>query len=112
MTTTQDLIATYDPNIVWARHSFELTFMQWDYSLKVEVDVCGNCKGASLFRTALSTAFEDLYDDAEANAQIILKRPAEDGYGEDTLEIDLEDEDELQAICVAIRIIGHEKESP
>ena len=105
------MLTNYDPNIRWARHSFELTFMQWDYSLKIEVDVCGNCKGSSLFRSALSTAFEDLYDDDEANGQIVLKRPAKDGDGEDTLEINLEDEDDLEAICVGIRIIGHEKES-
>jgi hypothetical protein len=102
------MITEYDPNIVWARHTFELTFMQWDYSLITEVDVCGNCKGASLFSTAISTAFEELWDDDEQNAQIILKRPSEDG--EDTLEIDLDDESELERLCVAIRIVKHEKE--
>jgi hypothetical protein len=103
------MITHYDPNIVWARHTFELTFMQWDYSLTTQVDVCGNCKGASLFRTALAVAFEELWDDEEQNAQIILKRPAEDG--EDTLEVDLEDESELEHLCVGIRIVKHEKES-
>lgn len=103
-------ITTYDPNITRARHTFELTFMQWDYSLSVQVDVRGNCKGASLFRTALSVAFEELWDDDEQNAQIILKRPAEDG--EDTLEVDLEDESELERMCVSASIVSHVKEQP
>jgi hypothetical protein len=106
------MITEYDPNIVWARHSFELTFVQWDYSLAVAVDVCGNCKGATLFQSALSTAFEELCGGGGAGGEIILKRPAENGDGEDTLEIDLEDEDDLAAICVGIRIIGHVKEAP
>ena len=104
-------ITSYDPNIRWARHSFELTFMQWDYSITVQVDVCGNCKGASLFSSAISVVFDDLYDDDESNAQIVLKRPAEDGEGEDTLEIDMEDVEELEALCVSVQIVKHEKES-
>jgi hypothetical protein len=102
------MFTKYDPNIIWSRHTLELTFMQWDYSLNIEVDVCGNCKGASLFGTAIAVAFEDLWDDDEQNAQIILRRPSEDG--EDTLEVDLEDESELEKLCIAIRIVKHEKE--
>ena len=106
-------ITNYDPNIVWARHSFELIFMQWDYSLTVEVDVCGNCKGATLFGSAISTVFDELYDDEESNAQIVLKRPTTDGdeSGFDTLEIDLDNESELEDICIGIKVIGHVKES-
>ena len=107
---TMTTITAYDPNIQWARHSFELVFMQWDYSLTVNVDVCGNCKGATLFDSAISTAFDDLYDEDEDNAQIVLKRPAEDGNGEDTLEIDLEAIEELEALCVSARITGHTTE--
>ena len=103
------MITNYDPNITWARHSFELTFMQWDYSLTVQVDVCGNCKGASLFRTAISIAFEGMWDDEEQNAQIVMTRPSADG--EDTLEHDLEDESDLESICVGIKIVGHVKET-
>ena len=114
MTTLQEAdqrLTNYDPNIQWARHSFELTFMQWDYSLTVQVDVFGNCKGATLFDSAIYTAFDDLYDEDEDNAQIVLKRPAKDGNGEDTLEIDLEDVEELESMCVSARIVKHEKES-
>lgn len=107
------MLKEYDPNIRWARHSFELTFMQWDYSLTVSVDVCGNCKGADLFKSALSVAFEDLFDEDDGYSQIILKRPTTDAdeSGFDTLEIDLEDEDDLAAICVGISIVKHEKET-
>jgi hypothetical protein len=106
------MITNYDPNVVWARHSFELTFMQWDYSLTIEVDVCGNCKGATLFSSAISTAFDELYDTDDGYAQVILKRPTTDGdeSGFDTLEVDLDDESDLEAICIGIKIIGHAKE--
>ena len=85
--------------------------MQWDYNLTVQVDVCGNCKGATLFDSAIYTAFDDLCNEDEDNAQIVLKRPAKDGNGEDTLEIDLEDVEELKSLCVSARIVKHEKES-
>lgn len=106
------MITNYDPNIVWARHSFELTFMQWDYSLTVQVDVCGNCKGADLFGSAVSTVFDDLWDNDLRNAQIILKRPTQDAdeSGFDTLECDIENEEELEKMCVSIAIVGHVKE--
>jgi Family of unknown function (DUF5406) len=108
---TMTTITTYDPNIQWARHSFELVLMQWDYSLTVNVDVCGNCKGATLFDSAVSAAFDDLYDEDEDNARIVLKRPAEDGNGgEDTLEVDLEDIEDLEKLCVSVRITGHTNE--
>jgi hypothetical protein len=112
--TVAEYIKEYDPNIRWARHTFELTFMQWDYSLTIEVDVTGNCKGADLFRSALSTVFEELYDEDDGYSQIVLKRPATDGdeSGFDTLEVDLENESDLEAICVGIKIVKHEKEQP
>jgi len=107
-----DHIKEYDPNIHWARHSFALIFMQWDYSLTIEVDVLGNCKGASLFGDAISAVFDELWDDDEQNAKIILKRPTKDAdeTGFDTLECDIEDEDELEKMCVSIQIVGHVKE--
>jgi len=105
------MITNYDPNIQWARHSFELTFMQWDYSLTIEVDVCGNCKGADLFDSAISTCFDELYDQDDDLAAIVLKRPAEDGEGEDTLEVSLYDESDLEALCMSIKITKHEEEA-
>lgn len=103
------MIESYDPNITWARHTFEVTFMQWDYSLTTQVEVCGNCKGISM-STAISVIFEECFDDDEQNAQIVLKRAAEDGDGEDTLEVDLEDESDLERLCVGIKIVEHAQE--
>lgn len=101
------MIKNYDPNITWARHSFSLTFMQWDYSTTIEVDVFGNGRGADLFGTAIYVAFDELYgqnDDEDADAVVVLKR------GDDTLEITLANEDELAALCVSISIVTHVKE--
>lgn len=97
------MITNYDPNIRWARHTYELTFMQWDYSLTVTVEVGGNCKGASLFETALEEAFIDLYDYDDEFGTIVLKR------GEDTLEVPLDGHQDLENLCVGIKLIGHEE---
>ena len=98
-------ITSYDPNMRWAMHTIEFTFMQWDYSIKLKQDICGNCKGAYLFRSAMQSLFEDL-----PSATIFLKRPAEDGNGEDSLEVTLEDEDELSELCVSASIVEHLEE--
>jgi hypothetical protein len=84
--------------------------MQWDYSAVVKAEVCGNTHGLSIMRAALFNCFEDLYDSDEENAQIILKRPAENGEGEDELEVTLDTEEDLEDICVSVSIVKHEKE--
>ena len=94
-------ITNYDPNIIWARHTVLLTFVQWDYSLQVEASVNGNCRGASLFGSAIDEVFYNL-----ANSLIILSK----NDGEDTLEIGLEDADELAMLCVSAQIVGHVEE--
>jgi Family of unknown function (DUF5406) len=104
------MITNYDPNISWARHTFELTFMQWDYSLTVQVEVLGNCKGASLFESAINVAFDDEYDTEDGTSVLVLKRPAEDGNGEDTLEVEFEDYEELLELCVSVKIVKFQKE--
>jgi len=103
-------LTNYDPNITWARHTFELIFMQWDYSLTMSIEVGGNCRGAVLVDSAIDRAFDEIYDEYEDNAVIVLKRPAEDGSGEDTLEVTLDGTDELKSLCVSARIVKHEKE--
>ena len=103
-------ITNYDPNIKWARHTFELTFMQWDYSLTVQCDVLGNCKGASLIDSAIHAAFDEEYDSEGGTSVLYLKRPSKDGEGEDSLEVEFEDYEELAELCVSARIIGFAKE--
>ena len=104
-------LQTYDPNITWARHTVELTFMQWDYSLKMTAEVGGNCRGYDLMDSAIDLAFDELYDEDEDNAVIYLRRPAEDGNGEDELEVSLDGVDELKSLCVSAVLVKHEKES-
>lgn len=104
-------IKNYDPNITWARHTFALTFMQWDYSLTVTAEVGGNCRGAVLIDSAIDRAFDDLYDEDEDDAVIVLRRPAEDGNGEDTLEVTIDGTDELKSLCVSAVLVKHEKEA-
>jgi hypothetical protein len=40
---------------------------------------------------------------------LVLKRPAEDGSGEDTLEVDFEDYEELIDLCVSAKIVKFEQ---
>lgn len=95
------LIALYDPNIRWSKHTFEITYMQWDYKKVVTVDVGGNCRGARLFETAIRTHFDELFE-AQGEMPILILERGE----EDTLECSFEDEDDLMNYCVSVRIIG------
>ena len=112
------MITEYDPNVRWACHTIELTFMQWNYSIKMQTEVHGNVTGADLFDGAVRNCFDELYDQTVGDyapvgdyAQIILKRPAEDGKGgEDELKVSLGDADALMQICVSACIIKHEAE--
>lgn len=105
------MITEYDPDIRWACHTIQLTFMQWNYSTQMEVEVKGNVIGAELFEGAVRYCFDELYDKAKDYTAIILKRPAEDGKGgEDELEVSLEDEDDLMPLCVGVCILKHEAE--
>jgi hypothetical protein len=105
------MITEYDPNIHWARHTIELTFMQWNYCIKIQTEILGNVTGADLFEGAVRNCFDKLYDQTVGDyAQIILKRagPGPE-YAEDELEVSL-DEDDLMQICVGVCIIKHEAE--
>lgn len=97
---------TYDPNIVWAKHTVEIDYQQWDYKGTFTVQIGGNCRGLSILTDAISSHADKLADEHEY-PMLILKRPAENGDGEDTLECDA-DETELERMCVAIRIVKHE----
>jgi hypothetical protein len=105
------MIKEYDPNIRWSRHTIELTFMQWDYSLTMEVDVTGNCMGASLFSGAIEVAFDELYDSDSEFSTIYLERQSEDEGCIDTLEVTLDSTYELKDICVGIKIVRRVEES-
>lgn len=94
---------TYDPNMVWAVQAVRLTYQMWDYSAEFEVLIRGNCKGASVLKAGISRHADQLYDEQGEYAVLVLKRPAEDGNGEDTLECDA-DEESLEEMCIGARI--------
>lgn len=104
---------TYDPNIQWATHDVEIMYQQWDYTCTAVVQVEGNCKGFSIMESAISMHVDKIFEDAQDMLEptMVLKRPAEDGVGEDTLETSADCESVgrwLEAMCVGIRIVGHE----
>lgn len=107
------MITQYDPNISWARHTIELTFMQWDYSLKVQVEILGNTKGSSLLDSAIYRYHDTLMEEASEDGLSILRlRRAGPGpeYADDILEITVDDEECLEDICVSAVIVKHEAE--
>lgn len=98
------MITEYDPNMRWSTHTFELTFMQWDYSLTVQAVVGGNCRGYTLFSSAIDEVFDKAYSKEHDCATLILNR------GKDELEVTLEDDEDLKKMCVAIKIVERVKE--
>jgi hypothetical protein len=102
-------LTTYDPNIRWAKHTVEITYQMWDYSGTFEVSIRGNCRGFSILDNAIEHHSDELYRKQGESAVLTLKRPADDGNGEDTLECDA-DENSLQDMCVGLRIVRHEEE--
>ena len=112
-----DLVKAYDPNIRRGSHRFEIIYMMWDYSITViSKPIGGNCRGFDLFSTAIESHADQLYDEQGEHPIIFLKRPAEDGDGEDYLECSpdfVEDDigDWLKSMCVSVRLVGHENEN-
>jgi hypothetical protein len=109
------LITFYDPNIRWSDHQFEITYMMWDYSLTVTTNpIGGNCRGFNLFSVAIEQHSDQLYGEQGKFPKIFLKKPAEDGDGEDSLEccpdFDQQIQDWLNSMCVSVRLISHEPE--
>lgn len=109
-------IKTYDPNIRWSHHTFEITYMMWDYSITVVSNaIAGNCRGFDLFSTAIEQHADTLCDEQGEYPTLILKRPAEDGDGEDTLHCNLDFDEQdiadwLKSMCVSVRLVKHESE--
>lgn len=100
---------TYDPNTFWSIHTVEITYQQWDYTATELVTVRGNCKGFSILQSAIQSHADDLYEKHGDAAEMLLKRPAEDGGGEDTL-ITTQHQDNsletwLEEMCVGLRIV-------
>lgn len=113
-TTTPTALAKYDPNIRWSKHTFEITYMQWDYRHTELVEVGGNCRGADLMLLAIAAHADKLVEQLGDSTQLVLTRPAEDGDGVDTLECWPDDddiEDWLKSMAVGVRIVRHEKEA-
>lgn len=84
------MIDTHDPNIRWAKKTFRLTFMSWDYQVTLEATVGGNCHGFDNISAAVGQAYEELPVDMFGVPFLTMKRA--DG---DELHVgDEEDRDE------------------
>lgn len=104
----------YDPNSRFGATTIALKYMLWDYSAIFEVTVGGNCKGISVLDCAIERHAELLFDEQGEAPTIILKRPAEDGDGEDELICEQDDFDDterwLGKMLVGLEIVAFEPE--
>ncbi|WP_019573399.1 DUF5406 family protein [Curvibacter lanceolatus] len=96
----------YDPNVRWSKHTIRSTLMQWDYSIDLESEVGGNCRGSTLFEIAIENYYEK-HCDEYGMLMLILTKP-----NGDTLEVWFEDESEMRDMCVATAIINRIEEKP
>ena len=95
----------YAPDLNWSTQVVRITYQQWDYIAEVDVTIHGNCHGMTILKAAVCRHAEQLFDEQGNYPVLILKRPALDGDGEDTLECDA-DEKDLEAMCVGVRIVS------
>lgn len=108
-------IANNDPAVRWTTQTIEITYRWWDFSTTAMVDIKGNCFGFSVMESAVSTHGDQLFEAQGEYPTLVLRRPAEDGDGEDTLECtpDGDEIDEwLEKMCVGVRIVAREPYEP
>lgn len=95
----------YAPDLKWSTQVVRITYQQWDYSGDFDVTIHGNCHGLTILKAAIARHAVQLFEELGQYPVLILKRPALDGDGEDTLECDADEED-LEEMCVGIRIVS------
>lgn len=94
----------YDPNRHFGEHTVELTFQQWEFKLKRQVKVKGNCKGLTIIESAILNLADEWYE--EQGRDITLSLFDDQGNElETTFEVDAIEE-ELQDILVKAEILG------
>lgn len=106
---------TYDPNVHWATHTWELTFQMWEYKIVFTQEIGGNCRGMDTLDSAISNLAVKLYEEHGEYPEIQMKRTNPDTLEEEILfntlgEDRLDLEDELKAILVSAVLISHKEE--
>ena len=112
---------TYDPNIRWAKHTVEITYQQWEYTMKYSVELKGNVKGSEIMKYAIEQHAETILGQLDENPRLELTMykqnedgeidtllcgvadGASDGYDDDDPDV----EDWLSKMCVGLKIIKH-----
>lgn len=120
MSTAQEL-KNYDPNIRWAVHVVELTYMVWDYKFTAKVQVGGNTKGTSILHAAIGIYADKLFEE-QGDVPVLILAKAGVGGQEDTLECTCDEyvretdttpdiEGWLERMCVGLHIVDHIEEA-
>lgn len=120
MSTAQEL-KNYDPNVRFAMHVVELTYMVWDYKITAKVQIGGNTKGASILNSAIGLCADKLREEQGDVPVLILAKVGADDQ-EETLECTCDQyvreadtnpdiEWWLERMCVGIRIVDHIEEA-
>lgn len=108
-------LQAYDPNLQWAVHVIELTYMQWDFKATATVQIGGNCPAGSVLKSAIDRHAEDLHKQQGDWPVLVLMKTDASGE-EDTLtcicDHYVRDSDKLpdieawlEEMCVGIRIV-------
>lgn len=103
------MIKNYDPNITWARHTYEVTLQVWDYVGTKKCSMGGNLKGFEVMRAAVEALADDLYEEQGDNPLIVLKKR----HGDETLECQPDGEELdswLLEMVVGVNLIEHKEE--
>ena len=105
------MIENYDPNNMFGKTTWKLTFKMWGYELIVVKSIGGNCKGLSTLEYVLESYVEDLFTDVDEDCvEIEFVNP-----DSETLIVDLDEdgdpEEKLKNMLVKAELISFEKDA-
>lgn len=100
------VITKHDPNIYYQSCTVTATLMTWDYVGYFTAEVGGNVKGFDHLENAADYIYDKLADAAEEDHySIVLTNPE----GE-TVEVEIDDADDIKKLMVAVELTRHEKD--
>lgn len=104
------MIENYDPNTMFGKTTWKLTFKMWEYELTIIKSIGGNCKGLSTLEYALEAYIGNLFTGVDEE-WVELEFVNPDG---ETLIVDLgedgDPEEGLKNMLVKAELISFERD--
>lgn len=105
---SEQKVMDYDPNMVLCgrkvKQVIELVFADWEYRATHTVTIGGNCRGMSVIDSAVEHLFEELYDEDNGRAKLVLTNAS----GDTLTDEDGDDEEWLKGKLISARILSIE----